>query len=173
MSASDVNVDSSRVKYDWYQTETAVVLTIMLKNIKNDDVKIEYSERALSLTVHLQNGSDYNMELDLLHKIVPEQCSHKILPSKIEVKLSKFEGHRWTSLEGTPVEEEKIQPIPQVILEYEKPKYPSSAVNAKDWDKIVGDITKEEEAEKPEGEAALNSLFQKIYSEGSDEVKKQ
>jgi suppressor of G2 allele of SKP1 len=52
------------------------------------------------------------------------------------------------------------------------PKYPSSAPKARDWDRVVGDITKEENEEKPEGDAALNDLFQKIYSQGSDEVKR-
>ena len=51
-------------------------------------------------------------------------------------------------------------------------KYPSSHRNIKDWDKVVVDIKKEEEKEKPEGDAALNKLFQQIYSDGSDEVKK-
>ena len=52
------------------------------------------------------------------------------------------------------------------------PKYPSSSHHSRDWDKLVVDIKKEEESEKPEGDAALNKLFQQIYSDGSDEVKK-
>lgn len=34
------------------------------------------------------------------------------------------------------------------------------------------EIEKQEAAENPEGEAALNELFQKIYGNGSDEVKR-
>lgn len=48
--------------------------------------------------------------------------------------------------------------------------YPSSSVKQKDWDKLVGDLSKEED--ELEGDQALNALFQKIYHEGSDEVKK-
>jgi suppressor of G2 allele of SKP1 len=58
------------------------------------------------------------------------------------------------------------------VLDSGPPKYPSSAPKAKDWDRVVGDITKQEGEDKPEGDAALNALFQKIYSQGSDEVKK-
>ena len=41
-----------------------------------------------------------------------------------------------------------------------------------DWDKLAATIKKEEQEEKLEGDAALQQLFQKIYSDGSDEVKK-
>lgn len=51
-------------------------------------------------------------------------------------------------------------------------KYPSSSHHTKNWDKLVADIKKEEKDEKLEGDAALNQLFQQIYSDGSDEVKK-
>ena len=51
-------------------------------------------------------------------------------------------------------------------------KYPSSSHYTRDWDKLVADIKQEEKEEKPEGDAALNSLFQQIYSDGSDEVRK-
>lgn len=48
--------------------------------------------------------------------------------------------------------------------------YPTS--KGKDWNAIEKDIVKKETEEKPEGEEALNKLFQEIYGKGSDEVKK-
>jgi suppressor of G2 allele of SKP1 len=50
--------------------------------------------------------------------------------------------------------------------------YPSSSVHKHDWDRIVSDIKREEKDEKPEGDAALQQLFQQIYADGSDETRK-
>lgn len=50
--------------------------------------------------------------------------------------------------------------------------YPTSSHIHRNWDKLAADIEKEEKEEKLEGDAALNQLFQKIYGEGSDEVKR-
>lgn len=42
-----------------------------------------------------------------------EQCSHKVSPSKIEIKLKKLEEIRWTTLEGNrDTKENKVTPIP-------------------------------------------------------------
>lgn len=41
---------------------------------------------------------------------------------------------------------------------------------AKNWDKVVASAETEED--KPQGEAALNALFQQIYGEGSDDVRR-
>ena len=51
-------------------------------------------------------------------------------------------------------------------------KYPTSRHVGKDWDKVAAQIAKDEKDEKLEGEAALNQLFQQIYGDGSDEVRK-
>jgi hypothetical protein len=49
----------------------------------------------------------------LAYPIVPEQCSHKVLASKIEIKLKKQDGIRWMELEGNPIpEQDKTTFIP-------------------------------------------------------------
>ena len=87
-----------------------------------------------------------------------------------------MEGLQWSSLEDTGADTRK-QPS-SVDKKSKKPehdpvhKYPSSAHYTRDWDKLVADVKKEEKDEKQEGDAALNHLFQQIYKDGSDEVKK-
>lgn len=70
----------------------------------------------LSVSIKLPSGNDYSLELDLAHPIIVGQCSHKILPSKIEIKLKKRDGIRWNILEGNPVEH-VVQPIPNGELQ--------------------------------------------------------
>ena len=47
-----------------------------------------------------------------------------------------------------------------------------SSAKGKNWDRIAVDIEKELENDKPEGEAALNEMFQKIYSNADDNTKR-
>ncbi|XP_026322602.1 protein SGT1 homolog [Hyposmocoma kahamanoa] len=160
-----------KIKHDWYQTESQVVVTVLIKNAPADKVKVHYGDRSLSVSSPIPNSdNEYSLELELAHEIIPNMCTFNVIPSKIEVKLRKKEGLRWTQLEGEG-NEEKIKAIPQAVIDASGPQQPPN-VFRKNWDKIEKDIKKMEEEEKPEGDAALNSLFQKIYGEGSDEVRR-
>lgn len=79
------------------------------------------------------------------------------------MKLKKRDGIRWEKLEG----DVETRPMPAPSGASDKPtgppKYPSSSKKAKDWDKLTIDD------EKADG---VDQLFQKIYNEGSDEIKK-
>ncbi|XP_032878193.1 protein SGT1 homolog isoform X2 [Amblyraja radiata] len=118
-----------QIKHDWYQTDSHIIITIMIKNANKDDVKVEFAEKS------------------------------------IELKMKKTEAMRWEKLEG-------VAPDVKYFMPEQPQPYPSSSQNTKNWDKLVTEIKKEENDEKPEGDAALNQLFQKIYADGSDEVKR-
>uniref|UniRef100_A0A8B9UTY7 SGT1 homolog, MIS12 kinetochore complex assembly cochaperone n=1 Tax=Anas zonorhyncha TaxID=75864 RepID=A0A8B9UTY7_9AVES len=201
---------SSKIKYDWYQTESQVIVTIMIKNAQKDDVRVQFSEKEMSASVRLPSGEDYNLKLVLLHSIVPEQSTFKVLSTKVrrvrmsicffvcpyplegnlswyflfsffsapasanslgtiavEIKMKKPEAVRWEKLEGQGDSPKLKQFTPDT-----QHLYPSSSHYTRNWDKLVVEIKEEEKNEKLEGDAALNKLFQQIYSDGTDEVKR-
>lgn len=152
------------VKHDWYQTESQVIVTIMVKNVSKDAVHISFTEKELSATVVLPSGEYYSVNFDLLHPISPQQSTYRILSTKVEIKMKKTEAIRWEKLEGEGQETN--------IKHFTPNQYPSSSHVTRNWDKLVGDIKEEENNEKVEGDTALNKLFQQIYCDGSDEVKR-
>uniref|UniRef100_A0A674HHT9 SGT1 homolog, MIS12 kinetochore complex assembly cochaperone n=1 Tax=Taeniopygia guttata TaxID=59729 RepID=A0A674HHT9_TAEGU len=170
-SQTDLNTQQQplppKIKYDWYQTESQVIVTIMIKNAQKDDVSVQFLERKMNALVRLPSGEDFNLKLDLLHSIVPEQSTFKVLSTKVEIKMKKPEAVRWEKLEGQgdSLKLKQFTPDTQHL-------YPSSSHYTRNWDKLVVEIKEEEKNEKLEGDAALNKLFQQIYSDGTDEVKR-
>jgi len=162
-----------KTRYDWYQTETHVIITIMVKGRKKEDVNVDIQEHTLSAQVKLDTGSDYTLELDLANPILPAQSMVKVLSTKIEIKLKKQDGIRWTALESdqdpAPVQVKHFTPDNSDTSAH---KYPSSSHYTRNWDKLAQDITKEEKDEKLDGDAALNKLFQQIYSDASDDTRR-
>lgn len=169
--ASSVPVPVSRPRYDWYQTSSDVYINIMVKKLKKEEISVSFGENEVTVDIHQEGGLSCSLLILLAHAVVEGKCSFKVLSSKIELKMRKAEGLQWSTLETTPRETQKD---PQKA-EKEEPvhhKYPSSSHYTRNWDKLVAEVKAEEKEEKPEGDAALNKLFQKIYGDGSDEVKK-
>lgn len=95
---------------------------------------------------------------------------------QVELRLRKCEVLHWETLEHKS-DAPKLK-LPQSVASSSASqtdvlhKYPSSSHYTRDWDKLVAEVKQEEKDEKPEGDAALNKLFQQIYRDGSDDVKK-
>lgn len=147
-SAQQQRPSHPAIKYDWYQTESHVIITVLAKNVRNDKVMMQYGDQTLDAAIEISPEFTYRLHLDLAKPIVPDQCSYKILSSKVEAKLKKRDGDRWSALEGKPVEK-------------------STSTCSRNWDRLCDNELKDDGAD-----TELNKLFQKIYSEGSDEVKK-
>ncbi len=45
------------MQHDWYQTETQVVVEVRIKNMKNEDVKVDIQDTSLSVTAKLAVGT--------------------------------------------------------------------------------------------------------------------
>ncbi|OAD03006.1 hypothetical protein MUCCIDRAFT_37893, partial [Mucor lusitanicus CBS 277.49] len=136
-------------RHEWFQNDTYVTIEVFLKQVKPEQ---------LSLSVKLPNESNYSLELDpLAHDVIPKECTYKILSTKIEIKLKKaMAGIMWGALESDNDQGTAMAQTSSIS----KPK--------KDWNKL----TKEVEEEKPEGEQALNALFQQIYKDADPDTQR-
>ncbi|KAL8616757.1 hypothetical protein ACOMHN_017794 [Nucella lapillus] len=168
----------AKPKYDWYQTATHVVLVLLQKNTKKEDLVLDTEETLLKVHTKQANGEDVDLEIPLSHPVKPEGTVAKVMTSKVEIKLKKAQGVQWTKLEGGGQQFSLKLPAaaasatPALGDGTSANKYPSSSHHTRNWDKLEHEVKEAEKNEKLEGDAALNQLFQKIYSDSNDDVKK-
>lgn len=156
----------AKVRHEWFQNDNFVTVTVFIKGVDPTGVSCNFFDRSLSLTVKQPSGTDYSLELDpLAHGIIPTGSKYAVMSTKIEIKMKKAEeGLKWGALEG-----QETGPTGQMSAAASAPpSYPSSAKVKHDWSKIE----KEVEAEKPEGDAALNSFFQTLYKDADEDTRR-
>ncbi|XP_055686679.1 protein SGT1 homolog [Lutzomyia longipalpis] len=134
------------VRHDWYQSETSVVVSVMIKNAKEKNYSVKIDAETVDVT-----ADGYELHLNLAKHINPDQSSHRVTPSKIEITLKKVTGERWENLQRT------------------EPPKPVAVKQKPNWDKFCKENENSEEAK---GEEGLQKLFEKIYGDSSDEVRK-
>lgn len=152
-----------RIAHDWYQSDKQVVVTILLRGCTKEQITAHFEEKSASVDIQLPAGSTYNLELDLFGEIVPAESTVHPLSTKVEVRLRKREPVRWATLEGDGGAAPAVRMAAAEDIKVKPPR---------NWDKLVAEEIARQGEDKPEGEAALNELFKKIYGEGSDEVRR-
>jgi len=167
-----VVVPPAKIKHTFYQSDSTVYIQIPIKNLKKEQVEVHTSETTLSVSAKLPSGNDYSLEIDLAYPINHTRTDFKVTSTNIEIKLSKKDAIQWTALDAAQTKhgQPPIQ-MNRPVSEH-TPTYPSSSKKPKDWDKLAVELKNEEKEEKPEGDAAVNQLFQQIYRDGSDETKR-
>lgn len=142
------------LKSDFYQNESHVFLTVRKK--AEQEAQVEFEGDLVSVSVG-----------DTLYPFVPY--------ANIKAEESSFVVDGEKKIEITLVKENS-GPIWSKIEKLENaaatPSYPSSNKKAKNWDQLNKQYGDEFEAEKPEGEAALNKLFQQIFKGADENTKK-
>lgn len=171
VSETPVQVSGPQFRHDWYQTATYIVITVMVKGKSDDQIAVDIGESNVTVTIGLDSGSDFVLDLDLFDAIVVEKSSFKVKSTKVEVRLEKQSPFQWPALcrEG-----EAVVALPSAAGN--APAIISSTAKAyssnRDWNAIEQDLKKQEEDEKLEGEDALNKLFRDIYSKANEDTRR-
>jgi len=139
------------MKFDWYQSDSQVVVSFMTKNAKVEEVSVNIEAERLEVSRKVDEEVD-TVSVLLLKNIDASKSSYKILSTKIEVKLIKTAAERWSLLER---KEEPVKSNPTV----------------KDWDRIVSTACEDDE-KATEGDQAVNELFQQIYKNADENTRK-
>jgi len=145
-----------------------VILTVFAKNIKQEDISLDLQPTALDVTIKTSSsGSEYQLALELFDTIDTEASKMNVLGTKIEFKLKKKTEVQWEGLE----KQAGIDKLAAMAAD-DSSSRPSAYSSKKDWDSIDSAAKKEADEDKPEGEAALNKLFQDIYANANDDTKR-
>lgn len=117
-------------KYDWYQNDEKVVVTVLLKNAAEKNYKCEITEDSVHLT-----ADNYELKLELLNPVNPEKSNYRATQFKVEINLIKRDFGKWSTLERKIHEVEEVKPAT-------KKKKPE------DWNKLAKEIEKTEDKDE-------------------------
>ncbi|KAK7197205.1 Suppressor of G2 allele of SKP1 [Novymonas esmeraldas] len=161
---------TGQVRMEWYQSAEQLHFTFYVKDRTADDVVVSKTPTSLEVVIRLDDsGREYSCGYDPLYAELADAApAVSVRSMKVEVSVVKAQPRQWPTLEraaGAVVDAAPASGVPRVgetTLTYPNSK-------GKDWAAVR---LEEDEDAKPEGEAALNQLFQQIYGGGSDEQRR-
>lgn len=189
---------TSAVRFEWFQTPTTITFVFFVKDRQEKHVEVEMEERRVHITLDLEglpgggSSTGHSFQYDVsplfasLDTSVPVKTVVKHI--KVEILVTKKISFHWPTLEAPALEageetkeikiplppstsgtgSQEVQAVPVVVPAIKTElTYPNS--KKKDWSTFA---VEDEADDKPEGEAALQKLFQQIYGNGTDEQRK-
>lgn len=161
-----------KIRDDWYQSSSAVIITIYAKNINPDTLKIQFSNKSVSISFPSAANSEYNYNLDpLFAEINSTESTFKVYGTKLEITLVKVDKSlKWNSLERSG-DDDTVQPIQtsaNTDLKQNLPvtAYPTSSKKAVNWSnfKVTDD---DDEVDNSESD-----FFAKLYKDTDDDTRR-
>lgn len=158
-----------KIRDDWYQTNDSVIITIYAKNIKEQDLQIQFKPTLVSVSFPSSATSEYNYNLDpLFAEIDPENSSSRIYGTKLEITIKKKVPHKWTTLEASgeiSSNSNKTDDLNSTENKQLGLVYPSSSKKSINWSAFK--VNDDDEKEKSE-----NDFFAQLYKDTDDDTRR-
>uniref|UniRef100_A0A7S3Z368 Uncharacterized protein n=1 Tax=Lotharella globosa TaxID=91324 RepID=A0A7S3Z368_9EUKA len=187
MSSSAPSAPSSNIsKYrmGWYQSARTVSITLYAKGLSNEQVKVVFQPSTVLVQISEQPGRPpWKREFNLAAGIDVGNSKYRLSQFKLEMTLRKATDFDWPELERAVSKPQQQKKHPKTHQPPNHPQPTSSAPNTNpsrkspytsgtDWNAVEKKIEDELREEKPEGEAALHALFQKIYANADEATRR-
>ena len=148
----------------WSQTDSHVTLTLRLScAVDPSAVKVSVSSRSLRISLP-EGASSAPLSVSLAAAVAPGEHRLSASGDTLSVRLRKAacDGVPWPSFETSVLDAAPPAAAP-----------PTQRKASKDWAALARALDEEEAAEAPlGGDAALNRLFQSIYSKADDDTRR-
>lgn len=164
-------------KYQYYQSDKVLTIAILAPNVQEEDLRVNFEEAFLTVQLRVRNADFTLIAGKLFDKVDVDKCRVQIRDDKVLIKLRKQSQFEWSELlvkkasigstATSPKSGDDTTAIPTVSAERPRP-YSSH----KDWDEIEKAVTEEETKEKPQGDEAMQSLFQQIYQNADEDTRR-
>jgi tetratricopeptide (TPR) repeat protein len=189
-------------KYQYYQSDKVMTISILEAGVLEGDLNVEFQPKHLVVTLRKSGKDFTVIAGSLYAEIDVDKSKVVIKDEKVLIKLRKVDAYDWHELMGkaddaksgkkkppngtVPADTAKETPghtepssstadsvcIPQTIPTIKASNKPTPYASHRDWDAIEKDIEEEEKKEKPQGDEAMNKLFQQIYASANEDTRR-
>jgi suppressor of G2 allele of SKP1 len=101
-SAAPPSSSSRKPRFEHYQTQSSVTLTLFARDADATKSTVEVGERHVSVALALPSAGTFVLDLDLFDAVVPGAVQASYRPAKVELKLTKSPAaqYMWPVLEA-------------------------------------------------------------------------
>lgn len=88
--------ENAELNIQSYESDTVMNATIFSKGVSKENLKVHFTESTVALNpLKYPGGVEKECVISLNGAIKPSECSYRVTPSKVELKLVKAEAGKW------------------------------------------------------------------------------